>query len=121
MIKNFLTIFLILCPVDFIPLHRSTFEKTCTAESLGFLRGSAGKESACSVGDLGSIPGLGRYPGEGNSYPLQYSGLENSVDRIVYGVAQVGHDRVTFIFFFTFTESLTVLDLFPDVKLKYLL
>ena len=46
----------------------------------GFPRGSAGKESACSVGDLGSISGLGRSSGEGNSYPLQYSGLENSMD-----------------------------------------
>jgi len=45
---------------------------------LGFPDGSAGKESACNVGDLGSIPGLGRSPGEGNGYPLQYSGLENS-------------------------------------------
>ena len=43
--------------------------------------GSAGKESTCNVGDLGSIPGLGRAPGEGNSYPLQYSGLENFVGR----------------------------------------
>ena len=43
--------------------------------------GSAGKESACNVGDLGSIPGLGRVPGEGKGYPLQYSGLENSIDR----------------------------------------
>ena len=45
---------------------------------LGFPGGS-GKESACKVGDLGSIPGLGRSPGEENSYPLQYSGLENSM------------------------------------------
>ena len=43
-----------------------------TAVFLGFPGGSAGKESACNVGDLGSIPGLGRYPEEGNSYPLQY-------------------------------------------------
>ena len=49
-----------------------------------FLCGSAGKESACSAGDLGSIPGLGRFPGEGKGYPLQYSGLENSMDCIVY-------------------------------------
>ena len=47
---------------------------------------SAGKESACNVGDLGSIPGLGRSPGEGNGYPLQYSGLENSMDCIVQGI-----------------------------------
>ena len=42
--------------------------------------GSAGKESACSAEDLGSVPGLGRYPGEGKSYPLQYPGLENPMD-----------------------------------------
>ena len=50
--------------------------------------GSAGKEPACNVGDPGSIPGLGRSPGEGKGYPLQYSGLENSMDYIVYGVAK---------------------------------
>ena len=49
--------------------------------------GSAGKESACNVEDLGSIPGLGRSPGEGKGYRLQYSGLENSMDCIVHGVA----------------------------------
>ena len=50
--------------------------------------GSAGKESACNAGDLGSIPGLGRSPGEGNGYPLQYSGLENSMDCTVHGVTK---------------------------------
>ena len=50
--------------------------------------GSAGKESACNSGELGSIPGLGRSPGEGKGYPLQYSGLENSVDCIVHGVTK---------------------------------
>ena len=55
---------------------------------LGFPCDSAGKESACNAGDLGSIPGLGRYPGEGKGYPLQYSGLENSMDLIVNGVAK---------------------------------
>ena len=50
--------------------------------------GSAGKESACNGGDLGSIPGLRRSPGEGKGYPLQYSGLENSMDCIVHGVAK---------------------------------
>ena len=54
----------------------------------GFPCGSAGKESACNVGDLGLIPGLGRSPGEGHGYPLQYSGLENSMDCIVHGVAK---------------------------------
>ena len=58
------------------------------SRNLGFPSGSAGKESACNVGDLGSIPGLGRSPGEGKSYPLQYSVLENSRDCIVYGVAK---------------------------------
>ena len=47
-----------------------------------------GEESACNVGDLGSIPGLGRSPGEKNGYPLKYSGLENSMDCIVHGVAK---------------------------------
>ena len=47
----------------------------------GFPGGSDGKESACNVGDLGLISGLGRSPGEGNGYPLQYSCLENSMDR----------------------------------------
>ena len=54
----------------------------------GFPCGSAGKESACSAGDLCSIPGLGRSTGEGKGYPLQYSGLENSMDYIVHGVTK---------------------------------
>ena len=56
--------------------------------AMGFPGGSAGKESTCNVGGLGLIPGLGRSPGEGNGYPLQYSGLENSMDCIVHGVAK---------------------------------
>ena len=55
---------------------------------VGFPCGSAGKESSCNVGDLGSIPGLGRSPGEGKGYPLQDSVLENSTDCIVHGVAE---------------------------------
>ena len=51
--------------------------------------GSAGEESAYNAGDLGSIPGLGRSPGEGNCYPLQYSGLENSMDCIVHRVTEL--------------------------------
>ena len=50
--------------------------------------GSAGKEFACSVRDLGSIPGLGRSLGEGNGYPFQYSGLWNTVDYTVHGAAK---------------------------------
>ena len=60
----------------------------CFISSVGFPSSSAGKESTCNAGGLGSIPGLGRSPGEGNCYPLQYSGLENSMDRIVHGVTE---------------------------------
>jgi len=55
---------------------------------LGFPCGSEGKESSCNVGDLGLIPGLGRFPGEGKGYPLQYSSLENSMYCTVHGVAK---------------------------------
>ena len=60
----------------------------------GFPCGSAGKESSCNVGDLGSIPGLGRSPGEGKGYLLQYSGLENFMDCIVHVVAK-SHTRLS--------------------------
>ena len=66
------------------------------SQKLGYFPcGSAGEESACNVGDLGSIPGLGRCPGEGKSYPLQDSGLENSMDCIVPGVAQSQTERLS--------------------------
>ena len=75
------------------------FIKTVKESSLLFFNfitylpcGSAGKESACNVGDLGSIPMLGRFAGEGEGYPLQYSGLENSMDCIAHGSQRVGHD-----------------------------
>ena len=55
---------------------------------MDFPGGSAGKEFACNAGDLGSTPGLGRSPGEGKGYPLQYSGLENSMGCTVHGVAK---------------------------------
>ena len=55
---------------------------------MGFPGGSAGKEFACNVGDLGLTPGLGRSPGEGKGYPLQYSGLESTMDCTVHGVAK---------------------------------
>ena len=68
----------------------SSFTCTIYILPLGFFGGS---EGACNAGDLGSIPGLGSSPGEGNGYPLQYSALENSMDRgawwaTVYGVAK---------------------------------
>ena len=63
---------------------------------MGFPGGSNGKESACNAGDQGLIPGLGRCPGDGNGNPLQYSCLENSVDKVVgyspWGRKSVGHD-----------------------------
>ena len=65
----------------------------------GFPGSSAGKESAYNAGDLGSIPGSGRFPGEGNGYPLQYSYLENLINRgvwqaTVHGGCRVRHDWV---------------------------
>ena len=70
-----------------------------TVSGMGFLGGSAGKESTCNVGDLGSIPGLGRPPGERTDYRLQYSGLENSMDCRAHGVTK-SETRLTD---FTFT------------------
>ena len=69
---------------------------------LGFPCGSTGKESTCNVWDLGLIPLLGRSPGKGNSYPLQYSGLENSMDSIVHGVAKSWIQLRDFHFHFHF-------------------
>ena len=69
-----------------------TFPRRCThiwgvlLNKSGFPGGSAGKESACKAGDPSSIPGSGRSPGEGKGCPLQYSGLENSMDCMAYGV-----------------------------------
>ena len=63
------------------------------------LAGSAGKVSTCNAGDLASIPGLGRSPGEGKGYPLQYSGLENSMDyTVVHGVPKSQTRQATFLF-----------------------
>ena len=70
---------------------------------LGFPGDSAGKESACNMVDLGLIPGLGRSPGEGKGYPLQYSGLENSMNYIVHEVAESQTQLRDF--HFTFSES----------------
>ena len=71
-------------------------------KQIGFPGGSAGKESACNVGHLGSIPELGRSPGEGNGYLLQYSGLEISVDCIDHGVVKsrtrLSDFHITFLF-----------------------
>ena len=76
--------------------YNNNTEKTLQIQSLpksveGFPGGSAGKESSCNAGDLGLIPGLERSPGEGKGCPLQYSGLENSMDT-VHGSQRLGHD-----------------------------
>ena len=70
--------------------------------------GSAGKESACSVGDLGLIPGLGKSPGEGKGYPLQYSGLENSMNCIFHGGAKSWTRLSKFHFHGTFNKYITL-------------
>ena len=64
------------------------YEKIIKNFKLDFPCGSAGKESTYNAGDLGSVPGLGKSPGEGKGCPLQYSGQENSADCIVHGVAK---------------------------------
>ena len=70
---------------------------------MGFPGASAGKESARNAGNLGLIPKLGRSPGEGKAYPLQYSGLENSMDCIVMGSQRVGHTEKLFVLFCYYT------------------
>ena len=71
--------------------------------ALGFPGGSDGKESACNVGYLGSIPGLERSPGEGKGYPLQSFGLENSMDCIAHGVAKESDATFTSLHHIVFT------------------
>ena len=68
-----------------IPWRRDTLP---TPVFLGFSCGSVGNKSTCNAGDLGLIPGLGRAPGEGKGYLLQYSDLENFMDCIIHGVAK---------------------------------
>ena len=74
------------------------FNKCCWINKIficrGFPCGSAGKESASNAGDLSSIPGLGRSPGEGNDYPLQYSCLENSMDKETWSATVMGSQRI---------------------------
>ena len=71
----------------------------------GFPDSSVGKESACNEGGLSSIPGLGRSPRERKGYPLQYSGLENSMDGIVHGVAKSQTQLSNFHFHFSFSAT----------------
>ena len=84
---------------------------------LGFPCGSAGKESACNAGDLGLIPGLGKYSGEGKGYPLRYSGLENSMDspwnrKELDMTEQLSLSLFTFIFHGNFVGILSILYVF---------
>ena len=100
-------------PVQFLgwedPLEKR--DRLPTPVFLGFLCGSAGKESACNAGDLDSIPGLGRSPSEGKGYLHQYLfGLENSMDCLVHGVA-LSH---TWLSEFHFTSWLMMLNIFLD-------
>ena len=86
-------------PMLLIPSLMAPFLNKFQALWRGFPGGSAGKESACNAGDLrcsvGSIPGLGRSSGEGNSYPLQYSGLENPCgQRSLAGYSPWGHKEL---------------------------
>ena len=64
-----------------VPGHKRSFRHLIISVRKNFPDSSVSKESACNAGDLGSISGLGRYPGEGNGNPLQYSCLKNPMDR----------------------------------------
>ena len=86
-----------------------------TLAFLGFPHGSACKESACRVEDLGSVPGLGRSPGEGNGYPLQYSDLENSMNCIVPGVRKSQTQLSNWHF-----TSLTSRDFSPIIEIIFI-
>ena len=77
------------------------------------LGGSAHKESACHAGDLGSIPGLGRSPGEEKGYPLQYSGLENSMGYIDHGITK-SQTQLSDFHLLTYLDSMQ--DLYSPTK-----
>ena len=87
------------CSHIFLSFHVWRCAHKCLSLAWGLPGGSAGKESSYTAGDLVSIAGLGRSPGEGAGYPLQYSDLENSVDWM--GSQRVRHDWETFTFTFS--------------------
>ena len=78
--------------------------------------GPAGKESTCNAGDLSSIPGLGRSPGEGKGYPLQYSGLVNSMDCIVHGVTK-SQTQLRDFHFHNYLDYLSMILSFPHLAI----
>ena len=100
--------------VEKIPWRR---DRLPTPLFLGFPGGSAGKESACNVGDLVSILGLGRSPGEGKGDPLPYSGLENSMDYIVHGVTKSWTQLSNIDFHFFGREACGILASQPGIEL----
>ena len=88
------------CNDSWVEKIRWRRDKLPTPIFLGFPCGSAGEESSCNVGDLDSIPGLGRSPRKGKGYPLQYFFLENSIDRRAMGSQHISHDWATNTFHF---------------------
>ena len=97
-----------------IPWRR---DRLATSVFLGFPCGSAGKECACNAEDLGSTPGLGRFPGEGKGYPLQFSDLGNSMDCIVHWMAK-SQTRLS-DFYFSLFCSLQVYTDFSFTHIKF--
>ena len=88
--------------IIFLKLQKSM--ESYSKQKEGFPGGSDGKESACNAGDWGSVPDLGRSPGEGKGYPCQYSDLENSMSRIVHGDAKCRARLSNFHFHFIFCD-----------------
>ena len=91
--------------VERMKRQATNWEKIFANNKKGFPCGSAGKEATCNAGDLSSIPGLRRSPGEGNGYPLQYSGLENSMACTVCGVAKSQSQLHAFHFHFQYLQK----------------
>ena len=83
--------------------------------NMGFPDSSVGKESTCNAGDPGLIPGLGRSPGEGKGYPLQYSGLENSMDCIVHGVTKSRTRLSDFHFMINIRPPSVIFSGYPEI------
>ena len=95
-------------------------DKLPTLVFLGFPSGSAGKESAHSMGDLGSISGLGRSPGVGKGCPLQYSGLEISMDCIVHVVAKSGTEQLSLLGASLITQLVKNLPVMQETLVRFL-